>query len=133
VARQVHLAEAGDDAAVALDEDLRVVAMPHPAGVRLGQLGVPEREADAEPAGLVEQHLRLRPRHRRLVEVVELGDVLDEPPGEERRQRQFGEHDEVAPPLVSLLEQREQPLDDVLARVGPLDRAELGGADGDDA
>jgi hypothetical protein len=34
---------------------------------------------------------------------------------------------------VALLEQGEQPLDDLFARVGPLDRAELGGTDGDDA
>ena len=61
--------------------------------------------------------------------MVELGDVVDEPAREERRQRQLGEHDEVAAPLGGLAQQREQPLDDVLAGVGPLDRPELGGTD----
>ena len=65
-----------------------------------------------------------------LVEVVELGDVVDEPAREERRQRQLGEHDEVAAPVGRLGQQREQPLDDVLAGVGALDRAELGRTDG---
>jgi hypothetical protein len=133
VAGQVDLAEVGDDRAVPLDQDLGVVAVPDAVGIGFGQLGIPEAEPEAEPAGLVEQHLRLRPRHGGLVEMVELGDVVDEPPGEERRQAQLGVHDQVAPAVVALLEQGEQPLDHVLARIGPLDRAELSGADGDDA
>ena len=94
------------------------------------ELGVAEAEADAEPPRLVEQRLRVRAGHRRLVEVVELADVGDEPPGEERRQGQLGEDDEVAAPLGGLLEQGQQALDDVLARVVPLDGAELGRTDG---
>ena len=133
VPRQVDLAVAGDDRAVALDEDLGVVAVAHAVGIGLGQLGVAEAEADAEAARLVEQRLRLGPRHRGLVEVVELGDVGDEPAGEERRQRQLGEHDEVAAPVGRLGQQREHPLDDVLAGVGSLDRTELGRTDGQQA
>ena len=44
---------------------------------------------------LVEQRLRVGVRHRPLVPVVGLGDVVDEPAREERRQRQLGVHDEL--------------------------------------
>ena len=132
VTGQVNLAVPGDDRAVTLDEHLGVEAMPCAAGIGIGQLGVAEAEPDATPAGLVEQRLGVRTRHRRLVEVVELGDVLDEPPREERRQRQLREHDELATPLVSLDEQRQQPLDDVLAGVVASDRTELRRANRDE-
>ena len=99
--------------------------MPCAAGVGVSQLGVPKAEPDATPAGLVEQRLGVGTRHRRLVEVVELADVGDEPPREERRQSELREHDEVAAPFVTLDEQRQQPLDDVLAGVVASDRTEL--------
>jgi hypothetical protein len=130
VARQVHLAVPGDDGTVALDEDLRVVPVaPAVDRVRLGQLGVPQAEADAEPPGIVEQRLRLRPRHRPLVVVVELGDVVDEPAGEERRQRQLGEHDELAATLVAGAQKHPQPFHYIAARMITLDRPELGTTD----
>ena len=45
---------------------------------------------------LLEERLRRRPRHLRLVEGIELGLVLQRPAGEEGRERQLGKGDEVA-------------------------------------
>ena len=67
------------------------------------------------------------------VEVVDRGDVVDEPTGEERRECEFGEHHQIAPLARRLLEEHDHPLDDVGSGVGELDRAELGAGDGDDA
>ena len=64
--------------------------------------------------------------HRPLVPVVGLGDVVDEPAREERRERQLRVHDELDAVLVRLVQQREQPLDDLLAGVVALDRARAG-------
>ncbi len=51
-------------------------------------------------------------RHRRLVEVVGLGDVVEVPAGEERREGQLGKHDEVAALGGGLGEHHAQSIDD---------------------
>ena len=113
VAGDVHLAVVGHDRPVALDEHVCVVA------VTVGrQLGVAEAEPDTEPGRLVEQRLGVRPRHLGLVERVELLTIVVEIPArEERRERQLGVDDELAPRLGGPVEQHQQPLDDLVARV----------------
>ena len=124
----VDLLVGGDDAAGLIHERLDVPAPPVPV-----EQGVTEAEADTEAPGLVEQRLGGRVRHRPLVVVVELPDVIDEPPGEERGQCQLGIDDEIARVGGTLAEQVDEPLDDGGAAVLPVDGAELGGSDGDDA
>ena len=95
-----------------------------------GQLGVAEAEPDAEARRLVEQRLACRRRGiSRLEEGVELVWSVEEPAGEERRERELGEHDELAPAVGGLAQQREQPLDH-LARAcrSRCDRPHLRGA-----
>ena len=116
VAGDVRLLVRGDDAAVALDQRLHVPAMSRAVGRGLDQR-IAEAEADAEPLGLVEQRLRVGVRHRPLVPVVGLGDVVDEPPREERRQRQLGVHDQLDAVGVRVAQQHEQPLDHLGAGV----------------
>ena len=117
--------------ALLVDQDRRVEA-PR-AVVLVGEFGVAEVEADAELARGVEQRLRLGAGHRALEERVDLGLLLEVPAREERRQREFREHDEVAAVALGVAHQREHALDDLRARLAARDRAELGGADGDDA
>jgi hypothetical protein len=61
----------------------------------------------------------------RLVPVVGLGDVVDEPAREERGERELGVDDEVTPLVGALVQQRDQPLDHLLTCVLPLDRPHL--------
>ena len=53
MAGEMHLAVLADDAARCVDQDGGVVAVDRPVG--LGELGIAEAEADAEPRRLVEQ------------------------------------------------------------------------------
>ena len=81
----------------------------------------PRRTAAASPRSGID----------RLVPVVGLADVVDEPPREERRQRELGVHDQLGAVLRGLAEQVEHPLHDVLAGVIALHRPELRGSDGE--
>ena len=89
VAGDVRLLVGGDDAAVALDQRLHV---PADGPSALVEVGVAEAEADAQPLRFVEQRLRGRVGHLALVPVVGLADVVDEPSGEERGERQLRVH-----------------------------------------
>ena len=126
---QVDLAVGGDDRAVTFDEDLAVVAVADALGVRLGELGVAEAEADPESPGLVEQRSRRRARHRRFVVVVALGEVGDVPAREERRERQLREHDQLTASLGAVSQQGDQPLDHIGSAVLGLDGPELTATD----
>src|SRR3972149_5171777 len=95
VSRKVDLAILPDDSAVALDEDLGVVVM----SVR-GELGVAKTKTHTELFRLVEERPRRRPRHLALEEGVDLTRVLHVPAGEERRERELGEHDEIRAPFL---------------------------------
>ena len=130
MAGQVDLAVLADDPAGLVDEDRRVEAARAP--VLDGELGVAEIKADAELARPVEQRLRLGFGHLALEIGVDLGLVLDPPVREERRQRAFGKDDEIAAVRLGLAHQRDHA-GDRLVRLSSRDRAELGGADGDDA
>ena len=94
-----------------------------------GELGVAEAEPDAEAGRLVEQRLGVGARHRPLVVLVDLGEVLDEPAGEEGGEGQLRVHDELAAVTRRPGGAGRQALDDVLAGVVALDRAQLGGPD----
>ena len=123
VAGDVDLLERGDDRAVALDQRLHVPPMDA-VGAVLEQR-VAEAEPHAEPLGLVEQRLRHRVRHRALVVMVGLGDVVDEPSREERRQRQLRIHDQIAAGVGRLVKEVQQTHDHLLASVLELDRPQL--------
>ncbi|CAB4836222.1 unannotated protein [freshwater metagenome] len=124
VAGDVRLLVGGHDAAIALDQRLHV-----PAATRIIDGGVAEAEADAETLGLIEQRLRGRVRHAALVPVVGLADVVDEPTGEERGEREFGEHHQFGAHAVRLLQQSDQPDDHLLAGVLFLHGTHLGCSD----
>ena len=122
----MHLAVLADDVAGAVDQDRRVEAAF--AIVLHGELGIAEIEADAELLRLVEQRLRLRPRHLLLVIAVELGLVLDQPAREECGQRHLREDDELGAPRLRLAHHGDQALDRILAGFGLGDRPHLGGS-----
>ncbi len=116
----------GDDRAVALDQGLHVPSMP---GVV--EQGVADAEPDAQPAGLVEQRLRRLVRHRPFVPVIGLGDVVDEPAREERRECQLRVHHQLDTVLRGLVEERDHSCHDLLSSVVALNRTELRGSDGE--
>ncbi len=97
----------------------------------LDELGIAEREADAELGRLVEQRLGLRARHVALEIGVDLRLVGHEPAREEGGERELGIDDEVATHPLRLAHQGEEPGDDVAARLALRNRTELGGADDD--
>ena len=68
-----------------------------------------------------------------LEECVDLVLPLEVPARKEGRERELGIDDEVAAVRAGLPQEREQPRHDLPARLGAGDRAELRGADGDDA
>ena len=123
---QVHLAVATDLVAVAADEDLGVVAVT----VRR-LLGEAEAEADAEASGFVEEGLGLDRRHLGLEPHVEVGVVLEVPAREERRERELGIDDELGSERVRVVQQGEQPVDDIGPGVVALHRSHLCSSDGD--
>src|SRR3990172_6303156 len=124
VSRKMNLAILPDDPAVALDENLGVVVVP--VG---GELGVAETKTHTELLRLVEEKPRRRPRHLALEERVDLTRVLHVPAGEERRERELGEDDEIASAFLRAREQREHPLYDLRPCFAPSHGTELGGAD----
>jgi hypothetical protein len=65
--------------------------------------------------------------------VVGVGDVVDEPAREERRERQLGKHHQLDPVAMRVAQQCQQSLDDLGARVVAIDRAQLGCGDRQDA
>ena len=69
----------------------------------------------------------------RLVPVVGLGDVVDEPAREERRQRELRIDDQFHAVFRGLVEQRDHPGDDLLARVIALNGPELRSGNGEDS
>ena len=98
-----------------------------PSG-RSSRSAYPRQKPITQTLRLVEQRLGRRVGHRRLVEVVGGRDVVDEPSWEERGEREFGEHDQVAALAGGFLHQHDQALDDGRPIVGALHRAELGSA-----
>ena len=92
---------------------------------------VAEAEADAQLPSLVEQRLRRLVGHRPFVPVVGFGDVVDEPPREERRQRQLRIDHELDAMVRGFAEQLDHPADDLLAAVITLHRPELRGSNGE--
>src|SRR4030095_13696618 len=97
------------------------------------KLRVAEIEADAELARAIEQPLRRRIGHLALEMRVQLFLSVVVPMRKERRQRAFGKHDEIAAMRRRPVEQHAHPGDGAGATFGARDRAELRGADGDDA
>ncbi|MNL09606.1 hypothetical protein D3C87_1303730 [compost metagenome] len=85
---QMDLAVLADDFPVRADKNGRVVVMR--LAVFDGQLRVADVEADSQGARLVEQGLRLRIRHFRLVPAVQLGPSFNQPPRKKCGQRQLG-------------------------------------------
>src|SRR5207247_2079564 len=77
-----------DETAGLIDEDRRVVSV-RGAGL-VGELSVPEAEAKPQAPRLVEQRLRLRPRHLALEERVDLRLIVHPPAGKARRARSAG-------------------------------------------
>ena len=98
-----------------------------------GQLGIAEIEADAELRRGVEERPRRLVRHLALEERVDLRLIVHPPAGKERRQRELGEHDEIAAARAGLVQVAHEALDDVAPRLIPGDRPELRRADRDDA
>ena len=92
-------------------------------------LGVPEGEADPQPHGLVEQRLGVLVGHLPVVVMVELGDVLDEPAGEEGGHGQLGVHQQLDTLAVRLVEKRHQAVNHLGLRFVAGDGPHLGGAD----
>ena len=131
VTGHMDLSIRADETAGLIDEDRRVVSV-RGAGL-VGELSVPEAEAKPQAPRLVEQRLRLRPRHLALEERVDLRLIVHPPAGKERRQRELGEHEEVAAARAGLVQVAHEALDDVAPRLVPGDRPELRRADRDDA
>ena len=100
------------------------------AAVLVGELGVAQAETHAEPLGLVEQRRRLVRRHLLLEEGIDLRLVGHPPARKERRERELGEHHQLAAHALGLAQMGDQPLDHIAARVAALDGTHLRGADG---
>ena len=122
VAGQMHLAVLADDGARLVDQDRGVEMMP----VRR-QLRIAEAHRHAGALRRLEQRPRGGVRHLALEPDVGVAAVLVIPAREERGQRQLRIDDEIA--ALGLPHQLEHARDHGLARVGLLDRAELGGGD----
>ena len=120
-ARQMHLAIAPDNFAVAIDQDRTVEALT----VRC-QLGVPDVEADAERTGAIEQGLHGRIWHAALEVMIECV-ALDKPSREEGRERQFGKNHQRCATCSGLLQQRQHPAKRMLSRISFLRRPHLSG------
>ena len=118
----------GDDRAVALHERLHVPPMP-----RVVEQGVADAEPDAQPARLVEQRLGRVVRHRAFVPVIGLGDVVDEPAREERREGELRVHHQLDAVLSRLMYEGDHSGHDLLTGVIALNGAELRGGDRDDS
>ena len=125
VTREVHLAVARHDRAVAADHHRRVV----PVAV-VGELRVPEVEADAEPRRFLEQRTGLVTRHVAFEERQHLV-VVEVPAREERGERELGEHHEVGAARGRVAQQREEALDHLGSGLGARDRPHLCGRDGE--
>ena len=124
VARQMHLAIFAGDPAVAIHQDRRVVAVP------VGrQLRIAERDADPVLRRALEQRPRRRVWHLALEPGIDLRLIGHVPARKERRERELGEHHEIAVLRLRLVEQIDHPPDHGLPAVRPLDRAALGRGD----
>ena len=131
VAGQVDLAVLADDAATLVDED-RGVVVPCDA-VFMGEFGKTQVEADPELTRAVEQRLGRGIRHRALEIRVDVILSIEIPVREECGKRAFWKHHHVAAVRPGLPHERDQPCDSQSARIGARNRAELRGADGEDA
>jgi hypothetical protein len=129
VAGQVDLAVLADDAAGLVDQDRGVEAPPRPFG---RQLGIAQVEADAERAAR-RTAAASRRRHLRFEEGVDLGLVSNHQRGKKVVSASSGKTTRSQPRACAWRSSREHARDHLAAGVGALDRAELGGADGDDA
>ena len=83
--------------------------------------------------GGFEQWRRFIRRHGGFEPGVRFANVLMEVARKERRQRQFGKHDQLHAALVRPLHQPDHARDGDRSRFGLLDRPKLGGGDGNDA
>ncbi|MEY9916600.1 hypothetical protein ABIF99_002915 [Bradyrhizobium japonicum] len=120
-ARQMHLAIAAEDLAVAIDQDRAIIT---PA-IR-GQLGIADIEADAQRARTVEQFCHGRVRHAALEIVVERV-AFEQPAREEGGEGKLGKHHEAGAAAGGLLQHVEHPRQRMLARIGFLRRPHLCG------
>src|SRR5215510_2792748 len=121
---EMDLAVFADGAAGLVHQD-RGVEASHRASGLTHELGVAETEADAETARLLEERTRLRPRHLTLEERVDLRLVLHPPAREEGRKGKLGKHHEVADMRLRLLQEVEEALHHLRARLRELDGPEL--------
>jgi hypothetical protein len=128
MARQMDLPVFAGDLARLLHKDRGVVALGQSFLPR--ELGVAKAKAKTQSTRFVEQCSRRGARHLRLEERVDLGLLGEEPTRKKRRQRQLGEHDQLRAHALGLSKMRDQPFDDLRARLGARDGAELGGGDG---
>src|SRR3546814_6145533 len=104
----MYLAVCRDDLARLVDDDRRVEAMRPAFGVGRCQLGIAEREADAEAFRLVEQRPGLGSRHLYLEEALDLGRILHVPAREKGRQREFRVDDQIAARVAGIAHECEQ-------------------------
>jgi hypothetical protein len=121
----VDLAVLADDRAVGADEDRAIEAPP------LGrELGIAEVEAGAELFCLVEQGLRLLRRNAFFkVLRIDVGLVLHPPARKERGERELRKDDELRAHAVGFPQQVHQSFHGNGARIGLVERPELGGGD----
>ena len=127
----VDLAVLANNGAVTFDKHRRVEAVLQPIGTWFGEFGITERKPDAQALRFIEQRLCRRTWHRCLVVVVVSRQILGVPPRKERRQCQFGKHDQFTVTADRLMKHGDQAFDDRLARVVFLDWPELRSSDGD--
>src|SRR2546423_11105538 len=100
------------------------------AAALLCELAIANVITDAESPSFVEQRLRDSGRHVRFeVTAVHLRLVFHPPAREERRERELRKHDETRALAVCFAHQRDQALHYRFARIGALNRPELGGGD----
>ena len=126
VTGDVGLRVGSDDRTVALDKRLHVPPM-----TLVVEQCVADAEPDPEPAGLVEQRLRLHVGHRSLVPLIRLGDVVDEPTGEEGGQGELRVDHQLDAVPGRVVEQIDHTGNDLLAGVVALHRPELRRSDGE--
>src|SRR5262249_11167590 len=121
---EMDLAVFADGAARLVHQD-RGVEASHRASRLTYELGIAETEADAETARLDEERTRLRPWHLTLEERVDLRLVLHPPAREEGREGKLGKHHEVGAMRLRLLQEAEEALHHLRARLRALDGSEL--------
>jgi len=114
-----------DNSTVGPDQDGGIEAAR--ATFFLNQLRIPEIKTDAEFLRFVEERLRFGGRNREFVELaVDFGLVFVPIARKKRRERELGKHHELRSHAVRVAQQFDQPLRGGSARVGKVQRAELG-------